>query len=154
MKTKITRIALTEYLKKNINNISESSNYNYKKLTFAGIDGGSKMIDSIKNVCQTHVPNVYYMSGDNSDINIDVNKDNLKTVQEIIDLVRNFIADIPNDEHDNIASQLNKLTEQVDNIQVEVNTLSEDDKATQDDDKDDEDNKKSDDKKDSTDKDE
>lgn len=145
MKTKITRIALTEYLKKNINNISESSNYNYKKLTFAGIDGGSKMIDSIKNVCQTHVPNVYYMSGDNSDINIDVNKDNLKTVQEIIDLVRNFIADIPNDDHDNIASQLNKLTEQVDNIQVEVNNLSEDDE---------DDNKKSDDKKDSTDKDE
>ena len=151
MKTKITRIALTEYLKKNINNISESSNYNYKKLTFAGIDGGSKMIDSIKNVCQTHVPNVYYMSGDNSDINIDVNKDNLKTVQEIIDLVRNFIADIPNDDHDNIASQLNKLTEQVDNIQVEVNTLSEDDTTTQDDE---DDNKKSDDKKDSTDKDE
>ena len=145
MKTKITRITLTEYLKKNINNISESSNYNYKKLTFAGIDGGSKMIDSIKNVCQTHVPNVYYMSGDNSDINIDVNKDNLKTVQEIIDLVRNFIADIPNDDHDNIASQLNKLTEQVDNIQVEVNNLSEDDE---------DDNKKSDDKKDSTDKDE
>lgn len=148
MKTKITRIALTEYLKKNINNISESSNYNYKKLTFAGIDGGSKMIDSIKNVCQTHVPNVYYMSGDNSDINIDVNKDNLKTVQEIIDLIRNFIADIPNDDHDNIASQLNKLTEQVDNIQVEVNNLSEDDKDDEDD------NKKSDDKKDSTDKDE
>lgn len=138
-------ITLTEYLNNNINNISESSNYNYKKLTFAGIDGGSKMIDSIKNVCQTHVPNVYYMSGDNSDINIDVNKDNLKTVQEIIDLVRNFIADIPNDDHDNIASQLNKLTEQVDNIQVEVNNLSEDDE---------DDNKKSDDKKDSTDKDE
>ena len=141
MKTKITRITLTEYLN---NNICESE-YNYKKLTFAGIDGGSKMIDSIKNVCQTHVPNVYYMSGDNSDINIDVNKDNLKTVQEIIDLVRNFIADIPNDDHDNIASQLNKLTEQVDNIQVEVNNLSEDDE---------DDNKKSDDKKDSTDKDE
>ena len=141
-------ITLTEYLNNNINNISESSNYNYKKLTFAGIDGGSKMIDSIKNVCQTHVPNVYYMSGDNSDINIDVNKDNLKTVQEIIDLVRNFIADIPNDDHDNIASQLNKLTEQVDNIQVEVNNLSEDDEDDEDD------NKKSDDKKDSTDKDE
>lgn len=149
-------IRLTEYLNKNINNINNilESDYNYKKLTFAGIDGGSKMIDSIKNVCQTHVPNVYYMSGDNSDIDIDVNKDNLKTVQEIIDLVRNFIADIPNDDHDNIAAQLSKLTEQVDNIQVEVNSLSEDDKATQDDDKDDDENKKSDDKKDSTDKDE
>lgn len=133
MKTKITRITLTEYLN---NNICESE-YNYKKLTFAGIDGGSKMLDSIKNICQTHVPNVYYMSGDNSDINIDVNKDNLKTVQEIIDAVRNFIGDIPNDEHDNIASQLNKLTEQVDNIQVEVNSLSEEPEI-----KDDGDNKK------------
>ena len=136
MKTKITRITLTEYLNNNINNICESE-YNYKKLTFAGIDGGSKMLDSIKNICQTHVPNVYYMSGDNSDINIDVNKDNLKTVQEIIDAVRNFIGDIPNDEHDNIASQLNKLTEQVDNIQVEVNSLSEEPEI-----KDDGDNKK------------
>ena len=136
MKTKITTITLTEYLNNNINNICESE-YNYKKLTFAGIDGGSKMLDSIKNICQTHVPNVYYMSGDNSDINIDVNKDNLKTVQEIIDAVRNFIGDIPNDEHDNIASQLNKLTEQVDNIQVEVNSLSEEPEI-----KDDGDNKK------------
>ena len=129
-------IALAEYLNNNINNICESE-YNYKKLTFAGIDGGSKMLDSIKNICQTHVPNVYYMSGDNSDINIDVNKDNLKTVQEIIDAVRNFISDIPNDEHDNIASQLNKLTEQVDNIQVEVNSLSEENEK-----EDDEDDKK------------
>ena len=129
-------ITLAEYLNNNINNIYESE-YNYKKLTFAGIDGGSKMLDSIKNICQTHVPNVYYMSGDNSDINIDVNKDNLKTVQEIIDAVRNFIGDIPNDEHDNIASQLNKLTEQVDNIQVEVNSLSEEHKT-----EDDEDDKK------------
>ncbi len=137
-------IKLAEYLNNNINNICESYNYNYKKLTFAGIDGGSKMLDSIKNICQTHVPNVYYMSGDNSDINIDVNKDNLKTVQEIIDAVRNFIADIPNDEHDNIASQLNKLTEQVDNIQVEVNSLSEE--HEKEDDKDD--------KKDSTNNDE
>ena len=136
-------ITLAEYLNNNINNIYESE-YNYKKLTFAGIDGGSKMLDSIKNICQTHVPNVYYMSGDNSDINIDVNKDNLKTVQEIIDAVRNFIGDIPNDEHDNIASQLNKLTEQVDNIQVEVNSLSEEHEK-----EDDEDNKK-----DSTNKDE
>ena len=134
-------ITLTEYLNNNINNICESE-YNYKKLTFAGIDGGSKMLDSIKNICQTHVPNVYYMSGDNSDINIDVNKDNLKTVQEIIDAVRNFIGDIPNDDHDNIASQLNKLTEQVDNIQVEVNSLSEEHEK-----EDDEDDKK-DDKKD------
>lgn len=136
-------ITLAEYLNNNINNICESE-YNYKKLTFAGIDGGSKMLDSIKNICQTHVPNVYYMSGDNSDINIDVNKDNLKTVQEIIDAVRNFIADIPNDEHDNIASQLNKLTEQVDNIQVEVNSLSEEHEKEDDED----------DKKDSTNKDE
>lgn len=136
-------ITLAEYLNNNINNICENE-YNYKKLTFADIDGGSKMLDSIKNICQTHVPNVYYMSGDNSDINIDVNKDNLKTVQEIIDAVRNFIADIPNDEHDNIASQLNKLTEQVDNIQVEVNSLSEE--HEKEDDKDD--------KKDSTNNDE
>ena len=136
-------IALTEYLNNNINNICETE-YNYKKLTFADIDGGSKMLDSIKNICQTHVPNVYYMSGDNSDINIDVNKDNLKTVQEIIDAVRNFIGDIPNDEHDNIASQLNKLTEQVDNIQVEVNSLSEEHEKEDDED----------DKKDSTNKDE
>lgn len=136
-------ITLAEYLNNNINNIYESE-YNYKKLTFAGIDGGSKMLDSIKNICQTHVPNVYYMSGDNSDINIDVNKDNLKTVQEIIDAVRNFIGDIPNDEHDNIASQLNKLTEQVDNIQVEVNSLSEEHEKEDDED----------DKKDSTNKDE
>ena len=136
-------ITLAEYLNNNINNICESE-YNYKKLTFAGIDGGSKMLDSIKNICQTHVPNVYYMSGDNSDINIDVNKDNLKTVQEIIDAVRNFIGDIPNDEHDNIASQLNKLTEQVDNIQVEVNSLSEENEKEDDED----------DKKDSTNKDE
>ena len=136
-------ITLAEYLNNNINNICESE-YNYKKLTFAGIDGGSKMLDSIKNICQTHVPNVYYMSGDNSDINIDVNKDNLKTVQEIIDAVRNFIGDIPNDEHDNIASQLNKLTEQVDNIQVEVNSLSEEHEKEDDED----------DKKDSTNKDE
>lgn len=136
-------ITLAEYLNNNINNICESE-YNYKKLTFAGIDGGSKMLDSIKNICQTHVPNVYYMSGDNSDINIDVNKDNLKTVQEIIDAVRNFIGDIPNDEHDNIASQLNKLTEQVDNIQVEVNSLSEEHETEDDED----------DKKDSTNKDE
>ena len=137
-------ITLAEYLNNNINNICESFNYNYKKLTFAGIDGGSKMLDSIKNICQTHVPNVYYMSGDNSDINIDVNKDNLKTVQEIIDAVRNFIGDIPSDEHDNIASQLNKLTEQVDNIQVEVNSLSEEHEKEDDED----------DKKDSTNKDE
>ena len=136
-------IALTEYLNNNINNICEHE-YNYKKLTFTGIDGGSKILDSIKNICQTHVPNVYYMSGDNSDINIDVNKDNLKTVQEIIDVVRNFIGDIPNDEHDNIASQLNKLTEQVDNIQVEVNSLSEENEKEDDED----------DKKDSTNKDE
>ena len=136
-------ITLAEYLNNNINNICETE-YNYKKLTFAGIDGGSKMLDSIKNICQTHVPNVYYMSGDNSDINIDVNKDNLKTVQEIIDAVRNFIGDIPNDEHDNIASQLNKLTEQVDNIQVEVNSLSEEHETEDDED----------DKKDSTNKDE
>lgn len=136
-------ITLAEYLNNNINNIYETE-YNYKKLTFAGIDGGSKMLDSIKNICQTHVPNVYYMSGDNSDINIDVNKDNLKTVQEIIDAVRNFIGDIPNDEHDNIASQLNKLTEQVDNIQVEVNSLSEEHEKEDDED----------DKKDSTNKDE
>lgn len=136
-------ITLAEYLNNNINNIYETE-YNYKKLTFVGIDGGSKMLDSIKNICQTHVPNVYYMSGDNSDINIDVNKDNLKTVQEIIDAVRNFIGDIPNDEHDNIASQLNKLTEQVDNIQVEVNSLSEEHEKEDDED----------DKKDSTNKDE
>lgn len=136
-------ITLAEYLNNNINNICETE-YNYKKLTFAGIDGGSKMLDSIKNICQTHVPNVYYMSGDNSDINIDVNKDNLKTVQEIIDAVRNFIGDIPNDEHDNIASQLNKLTEQVDNIQVEVNSLSEEHETEDEED----------DKKDSTNKDE
>lgn len=111
---------LQEYIKENIN---ESESYNYK-LSFDGIDGGSAMLDSIKSLCQTHVPNVNYMSGQNSDINININKDNLETVQKIIDNVNDFISDIPNDEHDNIATQLNELTEQVDAIQSKIDELS------------------------------
>lgn len=111
---------LQEYIKENIN---ESESYNYK-LSFDGIDGGSAMLDSIKSLCQTHVPNVNYMSGQNSDINININKDNLETVQKIIDNVNDFISGIPNDEHDNIATQLNELTEQVDAIQSKIDELS------------------------------
>ena len=111
---------LQEYIKENIN---ESESYIYK-LSFDGIDGGSAMLDSIKSLCQTHVPNVNYMSGQNSDINININKDNLETVQKIIDKVNDFISDIPNDEHDNIATQLNELTEQVDAIQSKIDELS------------------------------
>lgn len=111
---------LQEYIKENIN---ESESYNYK-LSFDGIDGGSAMLDSIKSLCQTRVPNVNYMSGQNSDINININKDNLETVQKIIDKVNDFISGIPNDEHDNIATQLNELTEQVDTIQSKIDELS------------------------------
>lgn len=112
---------LQEYMKENI---CESSSENYFKLSFDGIDGGAAMLETIKSLCQTHVPNVNYMSGQNSDINIDINKENLPTVKKIVDEVNDFISDIPNDEHDNIASQLNKLTEQVDAIQSKINKLS------------------------------
>lgn len=110
---------LQEYIKENINE-SESDSY---KLSFDGIDGGAAMLETIKSLCQTHVPNVNYMSGQNSDINININKDNLETVQKIIDKVNDFISDIPNDEHDNIATQLNKLVEQVDAIQSKIDEL-------------------------------
>lgn len=112
---------LQEYMKENI---CESSSDSYLKLSFDGIDGGTAMLETIKSLCQTHVPNVNYMSGQNSDINININKDNLKTVQKIVNNVNNFISDIPNDEHDNIATQLNKLVEQVDKIQSKIDKLS------------------------------
>lgn len=111
---------LQEYIK---DSIYESSSDSYK-LSFDGIDGGAAMLETIKSLCQTHVPNVNYMSGQNTDINININKDNLETVQKIIDNVNDFISDIPNDEHDNIATQLNELTEQVDAIQSKIDELS------------------------------
>ena len=111
---------LQEYIK---DSIYESSSDSYK-LSFDGIDGVAAMLETIKSLCQTHVPNVNYMSGQNSDINININKDNLKTVQKIVDKVNDFISDIPNDEHDNIATQLNKLVEQVDSVQSKIDELS------------------------------
>ena len=111
---------LQEYIKYSI---YESSSDNYK-LSFDGIDGGAAMLETIKSLCQTHVPNVNYMSGQNRDINININKGNLETVQKIVDRVNDFISDIPNDEHDNIATQLNELVEQVDAIQSKIDELS------------------------------
>ena len=119
---------LQEYIKENINE-SESDSY---KLSFDGIDGGAAMLETIKLLCQTHVPNVNYMSGQNRDINININKDNLETVQKIVDKVNDFISDIPNDEHDNIATQLNELVEQVDAIQSKIDELSNEEDNTDD----------------------
>lgn len=119
---------LQEYIKENINE-SESDSY---KLSFDGIDGGAAMLETIKSLCQTHVPNVNYMSGQNRDINININKDNLETVQKIVDKVNDFISDIPNDEHDNIATQLNELVEQVDAIQSKIDELSNEEDNTDD----------------------
>ena len=119
---------LQEYIKENIN---ESSSDSYK-LSFDGIDGGAAMLETIKSLCQTHVPNVNYMSGQNSDINININKENLETVQKIVDKVNDFISDIPNDEHDNIATQLNELAEQVDAIQSKIDELSNEEDNTDD----------------------
>lgn len=120
---------LQEYIK---DSIYESSSDSYLKLSFDGIDGGAAMLETIKSLCQTHAPNVNYMSGQNSDINININKDNLKTVQKIVDKVNDFISDIPNDEHDNIATQLNKLVEQVDAIQSKIDELSNEEDNTDD----------------------
>lgn len=114
---------LKEYFIDCLYESDSSSSATQYMLTFDGIDGGSAMLDSIKSICQTNVPNVNYISGNNTDIKIGVNKDNLVTINKIIDKVNEFIENIPNDKHDNIGAQLDKLTSQVEAIQDAVDAI-------------------------------
>lgn len=113
---------LNNYIKEQLFN--ESFGSKYMTLSFSGIDGGAETIKSLKSIAQSNAINY---TGDDSNVKIEVSQSNSNGIEKIIELVQNFISSIPNDKHDNIAAQLDKLVYQMDAIQDQLDSYNETD---------------------------
>lgn len=109
--------SLSFFIKESLNEAKGSSKY--MKLSFVGIDGGAACVSKIVKQCEYNAINK--TTADNgSTVKIEVSKDKAEQLQKIIDIVNQFISDIPSDKHDDIAEQLDKLSSQVENIESAI----------------------------------
>lgn len=94
---------------------NKSSN-KYYTLSFSGIDGGAECISKIVKLCEYNAINK--LTADNgSTVKIEVSDSKFDAIKKIIDTVNDFISSIPNDKHDDIAEQLDKLSSQIEKIE-------------------------------------
>ena len=101
---------------------NKSSN-KYYTLSFSGIDGGAECVSKIVKLCEYNAINK--LTSDNgSTVKIEVSDSKSDAIKKVIDTVNDFISSIPNDKHDDIAEQLDKLSSQVEKIE---NTIKPDD---------------------------
>lgn len=105
---------------------NKSSN-KYYTLSFSGIDGGAECVSKIVKLCEYNAINK--LTADNgSTVKIEVSDSKFDAIKKIIDTVNDFISSIPNDKHDDIAEQLNKLSSQVEKIE---NVIKPDEEPTE-----------------------
>lgn len=91
----------------------------YYTLSFSGIDGGAECVSKIVKLCEYNAINK--LTADNgSTVKIEVSDSKFDAIKKIIDTVNDFISSIPNDKHDDIAEQLDKLSSQVEKIEDAV----------------------------------
>lgn len=94
---------------------NKSSN-KYYTLSFSGIDGGAECVSKIVKLCEYNAINK--LTADNgSTVKIEVSDSKFDAIKKIIDTVNDFISSIPNDKHDDIAEQLDKLSSQIEKIE-------------------------------------
>lgn len=109
--------SLSSFIRESLNEAKDSSKY--MKLSFVGIDGGAACVSKIVKQCEYNAINKT-TADDGSSVKIEVSKDKAEQLQKIIDIVNQFISDIPSDKHDDIAEQLDKLSSQVESIESAI----------------------------------
>lgn len=80
-----------------------------------GIDGGADVLNSIKSIC-TSANIKQDTSNLNTGIKITVTKDKADELEKIAEVVQEFISSISDEEHDNIADKLSKLSSSLDKL--------------------------------------
>lgn len=106
--------SLVSFIKENTKE-NKSSN-KYYTLSFSGIDGGAECVSKIVKLCEYNAINK--LTADNgSTVKIEVSDSKFDAIKKIIDTVNDFISSIPNDKHDDIAEQLDKLSSQIEKIE-------------------------------------
>lgn len=80
---------------------------------FNGIDGGQDMLNSVKSICAA-ASIKQDTSNLNTGIKITVTKDKAGELEKIAEAVQEFISSIPDEEHEDIADKLVKLSKSLD----------------------------------------
>ena len=80
-----------------------------------GIDGGADVLSSIKSIC-TSANIKQDTSNLNTGIKITVTKDKTDELEKIAEVVQEFISSISDEEHDDIADKLSKLSSSLDKL--------------------------------------
>lgn len=80
-----------------------------------GIDGGADVLSSIKSIC-TSANIKQDTSNLNTGIKITVTKDKADELEKIAEVVQEFISSISDEEHDDIADKLSKLSSSLDKL--------------------------------------
>lgn len=109
--------SLSSFIRESLNEAKGPSKY--MRLSFVGIDGGAACVNKIVKQCEYNAINKT-TADDGSTVKIEISKDKAEQLQKIIDIVNQFISDIPSDKHDDIAEQLDKLSSQVENIESAI----------------------------------
>lgn len=113
--------------------IKESDDSKTILLSFDGIDGGADTIKSIKSMCSSD--GVKFDDANlNDGIKITATKDKVETLDKISELVQTFISAIPNEKHEDIEKELDKLSSQLDKLEDTIAEFEngEDDKSDED----------------------
>lgn len=80
-----------------------------------GIDGGADVLNSIKSICAS--ANIKQDTSNlNTGIKITVTKDKADELEKIAEVVQEFISSISDEEHDDIADKLSKLSSSLDKL--------------------------------------
>ena len=80
-----------------------------------GIDGGADVLNSIKSICAS--ANITQDTSNlNTGIKITVTRDKAVELEKIAEVVQEFISSIHDEEHDDIAGKLSKLSSSLDKL--------------------------------------
>ncbi len=95
--------------------ITESESKSTVTFDFNGIDGGQDMLNSIKSICSE--ANIKQDTSNlNTGIKITATKDKTDGLEKIAEVVQEFISSIPEEEHEDIADKLVKLSKSLDTL--------------------------------------
>lgn len=96
---------------------TENNTQNTETVTFDlnGIDGGSELVSSIRSICSSaSIP--ADTSNLNTGVKITCSSDKEDELEKIAELVQEFISGISSEDHDDIQTELSKLSVSLDKL--------------------------------------